>query len=708
MGDNLLSDKRADISDDEPATMQASDHQRPSGALEAENPLLSTALPIPFGEIGPGQIVPGLRQALSEAEQRLGSLIAAGQDEESLTFTTTIGALDEVAELLERPYRLAHHLHSVANSPELRAAFNEVQPEVVAFFARLASDQSLWRVLKRFAASPAAKRLNDLQRRHLEKTLEEFRRAGADLPDDERQRVEELKVKLARLGTSFSENVLDATNAYELSLPDEERLSGLPQGALRAARAAASQAGQDGYRFTLQAPSYLPVMMYADDRELRRELHDAFFAVGMAEPYDNRQLVREILQTRQELARLLGYRDYADLQTEDRMAGSGERAWQFVTELTAKTRPYFLTEARELTAYAADLGIDELQPWDVAYVTEKLRLKRFAVDEEALRPYFPLPQVLSGLFELTEKLFGVKVERTDHLPTWHEEVEQFQLKHEDGTELGVFYADWFPRDSKRGGAWMSGLVTGGTGPEGFEPHVGVIAANLTAPEGDQPALLSHSEVETVFHEFGHLLHHLLSRVEIRRRSSMNVPWDFVELPSQIMENWTWQEQALALFARHYQSGEPLPSELFERMQRSRSFMGATKQMRQLSFGTADLTLHREFDPTGKDDPLEVARQAVESLEIRPTFASGNRMARFTHIFAGGYAAGYYSYKWSEMLDADAFSRFEEEGIFNPTTGRDFANKILAKGDSVDVAELFRDFMGRDPSVEALIRRNLGI
>ncbi len=625
----------------------------PAENLPTDNPLLTTALPIPFEKIGPEHIVSGLRLALARAEQRLDALIDRDNSGAPITYDASIGALDELVEIVERPYSLAHHLLSVVNSPKLRSAFNEVEPDVVGSFARLSSDQRLWRVIKRFAASPVAERLSGVRRRHLEKTLETFRRSGADLPKEGRREVERLKVELARLATCFSENVLDATNDFELVLPDQTRLGGLPEGALRAARAAAAAKGQGGYRFTLQAPSYLPVMMYAEDRELRRELHNAFFSVGMAEPHDNRRLVREILRTRRELANLLGYRDYADLQAEDRMVESGERAWRFITELTDKTRPYFAREVEQLEAYASKLGIDDLQPWDIAYVSEKLRRERFDVDEEALRPYFAMPQVLSGLFELSEKLFGVRVERVSGVPTWHEEVEVYRLEHEDGTKLGTFYADWFPRDAKRGGAWMSGLVSGGPDGERFDPHVGVIAANLTGPEGDEPALLSHREVETVFHEFGHLLHHLLSRVEIKGRGGMNVAWDFVELPSQIMENWTWQEAALGLFARHYRTGEPLPHELFERLLRSRTFQGATTQMRQLSFATVDLKLHREFDANGPDDPLEVARLAVAPLEVRPEFASGNRMARFTHVFSGGYAAGYYSYKWSEMLDADA-------------------------------------------------------
>ncbi len=673
----------------------------------SDNPLLATDFEIPFHKIRPDHVVPGLREALAQAEELLERLITRADANTAVTYEESLGALDELEEVLYRPYVLVAHLNGVVNSPELRAAFNEVQPEVVAFAARLASDQRVWSVVKRFAESPASRALTGVAKRHLTKTMDGFRRAGAELPEGERRRVEALKVELAGLSTRFSENVLDATNAYELLVQDESRLAGLPESARRRARAAAEAKGMKGYRFTLQAPSYTPFMKYAEDRGLRRQLYQAFFAVGGVAPHDNRPLVREILAKRREVAEVLGYADFADLQTEDRMIGSGANAAAFTAELTRKTSAHFAREVRELQEFAAqELGLKELEPWDVAFASEKLRVARFDVDEEELRPYFPLPGVLAGLFDLVERLFGVRVERVNGVPTWHEDVEVYHLTHEDGTFLGSFYADWFPRESKRGGAWMNGLVTGGPTANGFEPHVGIVAANFTTPEGGGPALLTHDEVETVFHEFGHLLHHLLSRVPIKARSSMNVPWDFVELPSQIMENWTWEKQALDLFAHHVHTGEAIPADLFGRLARTRTYGGAIAQMRQLAFGTADLALHRDYDPDGQVDPLEFAAAIMAPYEVRPEFASGDRLTRFTHVFAGGYAAGYYSYKWSEVLDADAFSRFQAEGIFNPDTGRDFAVSILAKGDGDDSAQLFRDFMGRDPDLGALIRRNL--
>jgi len=673
-----------------------------------DNPLLSTDFRIPFDRITPEHVVPATRHALARAERDLAELVAAHGPTDAGTFASTIGALDDLAQRLARTFGVVRHLNGVSNSPELRTAFNEVLPEVTAFFAKLTTHEALWQVVKRYADSSEARSLDPLRARHLRKTVDEFRRAGADLPEAERARAESLKVELAQLGTRFGENVLDATNAYELVVDDPARLDGLPEGAMRRARDAAAARGQDGYRFTLQAPSYTPFMKYVADRALRQELHQAFHRVGTEGEHDNRGVVREILARRRELANLLGYRDYADLVLEDRMMKSGERAVAFERELMERTAPYFEREVAELERFAADeLGIERLEAWDLAFVSEKMRLARLDLDEEALRPYFPLDAVLHGLFQLTERLFGVRVEAVVGVPTWHPEVQVYDLRHEDGTFLGSLYADWFPRESKRAGAWMNGIVTGGPTASGFDPHVGVIIANFTPPDAGGAPLLTHDEVQTVFHEFGHLLHHLMCRVELRGRASMNVAWDFVELPSQILENWTWEREALDLFARHHRTGETIPEALFQNLKRGRTFLEAIAQMRQLSYGTADLALHVAYDPSVDGDPFEVARAAMEPMEVRPEFAQGERIARFSHVFAGGYAAGYYSYKWSEVLEADAFGRFAREGIFNPDTGRAFAREILAKGDADDPEALFRAFMGRDPDPGALIRRNLG-
>jgi len=673
----------------------------------SDNPLLSTEFEIPFGSIAPEHVAPAMREALAAAEARLAAL-GAEPATEPLTYDNTVQALDDLFEGALRPFRLIRHLVGVVNGPELRAAYNEVLPEVTRFIARAGTDHGVWRRLSDYANDAEGAALTGVRARHLSKTLDDFRRAGAALPEARRARVEAVKVELARLTTKFAENVLDATNAFELVIQDEGALAGLPAGALRRARALATERGVAGYRFTLQAPSYLPFVKYVEDRDLRRRMYEAYFRVGTAEPHDNRGVMREILSRRRELADLLGYADFADLQTEDRMIKSGARAAEFERDLVALTRPYFEAEADELGRFAAEqLGIARLEPWDLAFVSEKLRMARFDVDEEALRPYFPLPRVLTGLFDLTRRLFGVEVTRVSGVATWHPEVEVYHLRHEDGTFLGSLYADWFPRESKRDGAWMNGLVTGGPTADGFEPHVGIIAANFTPPEGGGPALLTHGEVETVFHEFGHLLHHVMCRVQVRARSSMNVPWDFVELPSQIMENWTWERGALDLFARHHETGEPLPTELFTRLVASRNFLEASSQMRQLMFGTVDLALHRDFDPAGETDPLDFGGHIMAAMELRPDFARPGRLARFTHIFSGGYAAGYYSYKWSEVLDADAFSRFQQDGIFSAETGRRFAECVLSRGDEADAEQLFRDFMGRDPDLGALVRRSLG-
>ncbi len=678
-----------------------------SGATPHDNPLLSTDHRIPFDRIRTSHFVPAVRAALAWAADELEELKRQGN---GLTYDSVLGRLERIVEWPSRVFGLVGHLNGLMNSPESRAAHNEVQPEYTAFMSSLQTDAELWSVVKRYAQTKDAQELDPLRRRDLEKTVEEFRRAGADLPDAERREVDAVRVELARLSTQFSENVLDSTNAFEIIVTDAEAVAGLPHGVLR--RAAADAAGRghpDGaYRFTLQAPSYMPVMKHAENRELRRQMYEGFYSLATEGEHDNRPILRDILAKRRELANRLGYADYADLVLEDRMVGDGGRAVAFEAELAERTRPYFEVERGQIERFAKEeLGLGELRPWDLSFVLERMRAAHFDFDDEALRPYFPLDRVLAGLFELVERLFGVRVVEVEGVPTWHESVKVYDIHHEDGTYLGAAYADWFPRESKRAGAWMRGLATGGpTGPS-FEPHVGSVAANFTPPEGDGQPLLTHDEVTTVFHEFGHLLHHVMSRVELRSRSGLAGPWDFIELPSQIMENWCWEKEALDLFARHHETGATIPDDLFERLKASRTYLEATQQMRQLSFGTADLAMHVDYDPRSGEDPLEVAQAATEPLSLGPEFTMVRRMPSFTHIFAGGYAAGYYSYKWSEVLDADAFSRFKAEGIFNPDTGRDFARCILSAGDSAEADELFRCFMGRGPDVGALILRNLG-
>jgi len=681
-----------------------------------ENPFLSREVRPPFERMSADALRTGIGEALERADRELEELVAASGPR---TFENTLLALDELVERVSRAFGYARHLTQVRSTPELRAAYNDVLPAYSAFMAELPTHAGLWAAVRAYAGSDEAGELLGVRRRHLEKTVQEFRRAGADLPEDQRERARELRVELSRLSTRFSENVLDATNAFEMVITDKAELDGLPDGAVSRARLEAQAKGLSGYRFTLQAPSYRPFMKFARARPRREQLYRAFSERAARGEHDNRPIIGAILGARRELAELLGYADFADLTLEDRMLKSGAEAQAFERDLAARTAPHFREEVDALERFAREeLGLDRIEPWDLAFVAEALRRRRYDFDEEALRPYFSLDAVLRGMFAVAQRLFGVEVEPIADAPTWHPDVEVYDLKDEAGVRVGSFYLDLYPRESKRDGAWMNPMVTGGPVAAGtadgdgtsvpFAPHVGAIAANLTPPANGEAALLTHDEVATLFHEFGHLLHHVLGRVEVPARGGLgSVAWDFVELPSQLLENWTWEREGLDLFASHKDSGDPIPDDLFRRLAGSRTFLGATWQMRQLSLAAVDLALHIDFDPNAGGDAIAFGQQVMEPYGIRPEFAHTEFLAAFSHIFAGGYAAGYYSYKWSEVLDADVFSRFQEDGIFNAGTGRAFVESILSKGDSQDPEELFRRFMGRDPDPEALIRRNIG-
>lgn len=678
----------------------------PAGDDLSANPLLSGAIPIPFHEIAPEHVVPAFRAALARAQDELDAIVTGAGER---TYENTIAGLDAVGERLTKVIRPVSHLTSVMSTPELRAAYETVLPEVSAFHARIPLNPGLWTAVKQYAETDDARALTGVRRRHLEKLVRSFVRAGADLPPAQKTRIEALRVEMSRLSTEFANHVLDATNAWDLVLADEADLEGLPDSARAQARASAQAKGVEGWRFTLQVPSYQPFMQYAARRDLRERMYRAYMNRASGGDHDNRPHVRRILELRRELAGILGFRDYADYALEDSMAGSGDRAVTFEEDLAGRTRPVWEREMAELEAFARDeLGIAPLEAWDVSYSVEKLRLARYDLDSEALRPYFPLDRVLEGLWELTRRVFGVQVRPRELREVWHPEVRFFDVLDEGGDLLGSFYVDWFPRESKRGGAWMGGMRTGGPRPDGWEPHLATVVCNVSPPDGDRPALLTHREVETVFHEFGHLLHHVLSRVEVPALAGTHVPSDWVELPSQIMENWTWERPALDLFARHWKTGEPIPGALFEKMVAARKFMGAWHQMRQLSFGTLDLDLHVRYDPARDGDPIARSQQVMARFSPYPRFAEDHFITAFSHIFSGGYAAGYYSYLWSAVLEADAFSRFRREGLFSREVGRDFVDSVLSQGDAEDPAVLFRRFMGRDPDPEALLRRDLDL
>jgi oligopeptidase A len=657
---------------------------------------------VPFDRIRAEHVVPAIDQLLAGTRERIDNIVASAEERD---YENTLGALEEAGEHLEWASGVVGHLESVATYPDLRKAHQEIQPKLSAFWSSVLLDEGLWNALKTLAGSDAGKALTGPRIRHLQKMLDEFRRQGAELDLEGKKRVAAINVELAELTTKFSQNVLDATNSYELILEDEKDLAGLPESAVESARESAETKGVSGWRFTLQAPSLIPVLTYLDDRRLREMVWRAYNTRATGGETDNRAIIEDVLRLRKEKAALLDYDDFSDLVLEDRMAGSGAEANRFLADLRAKTLPYFHRENTALEAFSYDAAGSRngaLQPWDIAYYAEKQRAALYEFDEEQLRPYFPVDSVLDGLFEIVKRLYGVRVVPPSDLPVWDDSVLTFELTDADGQHLASFYVDLHPRENKRAGAWMDGLALA-VPPA---PHLGVICANVNPPVGKKPALLTHLEVETLFHEFGHLMHFCLSRVPVRTLGGTNVAWDFVELPSQIMENWCWEREALDLFARHYETGETIPDDLFRKMKRARTYRAANAQMRQVGFASVDLMLHREYDRGKNSDLMSYTRDALQEHSPAQLPADYGFIAGVGHLFSSavGYAAGYYSYKWAEVLDADAFTRFRENGVFNEVIGKEFRDRILARGDSQPPMELYKAFMGREPSLDPLFER----
>ena len=673
------------------------------------NPLLNVASPdVPFHLIGAENIEPAMASLVAQARARLAA-IESGAAGPAPTFASTLGALEEMREPLSNAMGVASHLESVVSSPEMRAAYNAVQAPVSELWSSVTLSAGLWSTLKRFASTPEALALEGTRKRFLEKTLDDLRRNGADLDQAGKERLSAIDVELTTLAAKFAQNVLDATTAFELYVDDRAALAGLPESALDAARqsaasrdAATTTEKKERYRFTLQSPSYVAIMTYLDDAKVRERMYRAYNTRATAGALDNRPVLARIVELRREKAKLLGFTSFADLVLADRMAKSGERARAFVAELHDKTMPFFARENAELLAFRG--GSAPMEPWDLSYWSEKQRVARYAFDEEELRPFFAVDAVLAGLIEVARRLYGICVEERakGSAPSWHPSVRAYAMKDERGALLANFYVDLFPRETKVDGAWMHGIVNG----VGGEAHVALICANVTPPVADRPALLTHREVETLFHEFGHLLHHCLSKVEIKSLAGTRVPTDFVELPSRIMENWCWEREGLDTFARHWKTGARIPDVLFAKMQKARTYRAANAMMRQLGFAAVDLALHSGDVPTQGSDVTSIARRVFERYSPAPLPADYAMIASFSHLFSDpvGYAAGYYSYEWAAVLDADAFTRFRKEGLFSADVGRAFRETILEKGDSEDVGELYRRFMGREPSLDALLER----
>ena len=718
-----------------------------------QNPFLQKDFHVRWSTLTADHIEADISKALIDAQAAVDKVAARSTDAaETLTYANTIAALDDGLETLNHAWGLVSHLDSVNNSPELRDAHNAILPKVTEFFSSIPLNEPLWKTLKAFGQSTATDQLSATKQRYVHETLADFREQGADLPPEKKARAAEVQKRLAEITQLYSEHSLDATNAWDKIITDEAELAGLPASAIAAAKQNAAEKGHDSaWRFTLQAPSLIPVLTYANSDSLRQELWQAYAAIGRGKKYNNQELVREILDLRYEFAQLVGQANFADHVTARRMAASGDAALKFGEAIFDKVQAQFVDEVnalRQFKADSTDQPRDLLEPWEVGYWAEKQRQANYDFDEEALRPYFPIDRVISGMFDIAQQIFGLRIEEREAafisegttsassaepkpepssqhsslksqvsssqlspLPeVWHEEVKFYDLfDAETGEQLGSFYADWHPREPKRGGAWMNYLLTGNRdasiGPR--TPHLGLICGNLTPSVGDQPALLNHREVETIFHEFGHLLHHLCGEVEVKGLNGVNVPWDFVELPSQILENWCWDRESLDLFARHHETGEPIPQDLFDKMLAARNYMKASGNARQLSFGKMDLELHINWPQSNKKDLDTFIKKQLAGYSAEYKTEPKSNVFNFSHLFSSptGYAAGYYSYKWAEVLDADAFTRFQKEGILNAATGRAFRNEILAKGNSEDPAQLFKNFMGRAPDPEALLKRD---
>ncbi|MFT4175529.1 MAG: M3 family metallopeptidase [Luteolibacter sp.] len=688
------------------------------------HPFLAPDFHVRWSTLVPSAIEPDIRHALELAKENIGKICA--QDPAKATYESAFVALENATDELNHGWGRLNHLDSVSDSPAQREALNKMLPEVTEFYSSIALNDRLWAVIKAAGESPEIAKLTPVQQRHVEETLASFRDSGADLPPEQKARIAAIESELSKLTKQYSEHVLDSTNAWELVITDESRLAGLPDSAKAAAAANARAKGIEApaWRFTLQFPSMYPVMQHAHDEELREQVWEASTKIGGYGEYDNTALVWEILKLRQEKAEILGFPNFADLNLQRRMAKNGETALRFTEDLHARIQPAYHAEYKQLAQYkAAKNGQPEdlLEPWEVAYWSEKQRQENYDFDEEALRPYFPVTGVMAGMFEIASVLFGISIKQKETIfidpssnsqpstlnsqlvETWHPEVSFYEIHDSStGAHLGSFYADWHPRESKRGGAWMNSLHTGGVG----EPHLGLIIGNMSPPVDGKPALLTHNEVETIFHEFGHLLHGLLSNVPVKSLAGTSVAWDFVELPSQIMENFCWDRASLDLFARHHETGEPIPDELFNKMIAAKNYLSASAFMRQLSFGKLDLELHIHLAKYLGRDLDEVDREILADYHAPLKTDSPSMTRRFGHLFSSptGYAAGYYSYKWAEVLDADAFTRFQKEGVLNPETGRAFREHILSKGNSLPPDELYRQFMGRDPELEPLLVR----
>ena len=678
------------------------------------NPLLTfTGLP-PFSQIKPEHVEPAIDELLSNNRKLIHDLLANLSDPADISWDNFVQPIEEADDRLNRVWSPISHMNSVVNSDELRDAYNACLPKLSDYATEMGQNEDLFHAFNNLKNNTQEfDKLSTAQKKIIENALLDFKLSGFDLPEQKKQRFKEIQQQLSKLTTKFEENVLDATHAWSKHITDESLLSGLPDSAKAMAKQMAEQKEKEGWLFTLDFPSYFAVMSHADDPELRHEMYQAFVTRASdqgpnAGEFDNTQVTEEILALRHEAAQLLGFANFAERSLARKMADSPEHVISFLNELAEKSHKVAKQDYADLVNYAKQHhNQDELNAWDLTYYSEKLREHEYAINQEILKPYFPETKVVPGMFEVVKRLYDINITEAEGIDTWHKDVRFYEIKDHDGKLRGQFYLDLYSREKKRGGAWMDDCMGRNTLADGnSQTPVAFLTCNLTQPIGDQPALFTHDEVTTLFHEFGHGLHHMLTQVDHVGVSGINgVAWDAVELPSQFMENWCWEREALELITGHFETGETLPDDLFAKMQAAKNFQSGMQMVRQLEFSLFDFKLHTEYEPqkgARVQETLDAVRKQVAVIKT-PAF---NRFQNsFSHIFAGGYAAGYYSYKWAEVLSADAFSKFEENGIFDQKTGTEFLECILEQGGSREPMELFVKFRGREPRIDALLRHS---
>ena len=673
-----------------------------------KNYLLDTAQLPAFSKISASDVEPALDLLLQENRELLKQLI---ENTPEPNWENFIQPLEVADNRLSRMWSPVSHMNAVVNTPELREAYNGSLPKLSEYSAEMGQNKAFFKAMQSIQDRQDDLGLNSAQRKSLNDALQGFKRSGIDLDDEKQARFKAISQSLSQLCSKFSDNVLDATTDWMLQINDIEKLKGLPESALNAAAQSAKQREMDGWLLTLEFPSFHAVITYADDRALRETIYKAYTTRASDQAdntrFDNSQKLADILKLRQEEAQLLGFKHYADYSVDVKMAESPEQIISFLEELADKSHPHVVREFSELTEFAqAELGLNELQAWDVSYASDKLKQKLFDFSSEDLKPYFPADHVLNGLFSLVESLYNIKIKQQSDFDTWHPDVRFYEIMNADGVVQAQFYLDLYARQHKRGGAWMADCCSRFRTEDGLQIPVAFMTCNSSSPTGDKPALFTHDEVITLFHEFGHGLHHMLTEVDYLDISGISgVEWDAVELPSQFMENWCWQREALDLFAAHYETGEKIPDELFEKIKAAQHFQSAMGMVRQLEFSLFDLRIHMDTTIETPEQIQHILDETRKQVSVVPAPAFNRFQNGFTHIFAGGYAAGYYSYKWAEVLSADAFARFEEEGLFSPQVGEDFLTQVLQQGGSRPAMESFVAFRGREPSVDALLRHN---